>query len=130
MRRTITAHLYDEYEPDKQVYDLIHGIWEKTHKPYGQILVELLSPLAERTRISLSDEDKSRIAAAVSENVLEGMKQFFPAYVAGYAEKAPVPRRVPEAEIDLSTAIPRDQNLGETDLDFSGSSMDFGFMGS
>ena len=77
MRRTITVHLYDEYEPDKQVYDLIHGIWEKTHKPYGQILVELLSPLAERT-VSLSAEDQSRIAAAVSENVLEGMKQFFP----------------------------------------------------
>ena len=87
MRRTITIHLYDEYEPDKQVYDLIHGIWEKTHKPYGQILVELLSPLAERT-ICLSEEDKSRIAAAVSENVLEGMKQFFPAYAFLSSEKA------------------------------------------
>ena len=102
MRRTITIHLYDEYEPDKQVYDLIHGIWEKTHKPYGQILVELLSPLAERT-ICLSEEDKSRIAAAVSENVLEG---------------------------DLSAAIPGDLNPEQTNLDFSDSSMDFGFMGS
>lgn len=129
MRRTITVHLYDEYEPDKQVYDLIHGIWEKTHKPYGQILIELLNPLAERT-ISLSEEDKSQIAATVSENVLEGMKQFLPAYAVGYAEKAPTPRQVPEAESDLSAAIPGDLNPGETDLDFSGSSMDFGFMGS
>lgn len=129
MRRTITVHLYDEYEPDKQVYDLIHSIWEKTHKPYGQILVELLSPLAERT-ISLSEENKSQIAAAVSENVLEGMKQFLPAYAAGYAEKPPTPRKIPETEGDLSTAIPRDLNQGETHLDFSGSSMDFSFMGS
>jgi len=129
MRRTITAHLYDEYESDKQVYDLIHSIWEKTHKPYGQILVELLSPLAERT-ICLSEEDKSRIAATISENVLEGMKQFFPAHAAGHAEKPPVPRQVSETEGDLSTAIPRDLNQGETDLDFSGSSMDFSFMGS
>ena len=129
MRRTITAHLYDEYESDKQVYDLIHSIWEKTHKPYGQILVELLSPLAERT-ICLSEEDKSRIAATISENVLEGMKQFFPAHAAGHAEKTPVPRQVSETEGDLSTAIPRDLNQGETDLDFSGSSMDFSFMGS
>ena len=129
MRRTITVHLYDEYEPDKQVYDLIHGIWEKTHKPYGQILVELLSSLAERT-ISLSEENKSQIAAAVSENVLEGMKQFLPAYAAGYAEKPPTPRKIPETEGDLSAAIPGDLNPEETDLDFSGSSMDFGFMGS
>ena len=129
MKRTITVHLYDEYEPDKQVYDLIHGIWEKTHKPYGQILVELLSPLAERT-ISLSKDDQSRIAAAVSENVLEGMKQFFPVYAVGYTEKAPSPRQVPETEGDLSTTIPGNLNPGETDLDFSGSSMDFGFMGS
>ena len=129
MRRTITIHLYDEYEPDKQVYDLIHSIWEKTHKPYGQILVELLSPLAERT-ICLSEEDKSRIAAAVSENVLEGMKQFFPAYAAGYAEKAPTPRQITETEGDLSAAIPGDLNPEQTNLDFSDSSMDFGFMGS
>lgn len=129
MRRTITAHLYDEYEPDKRVYDLIHGIWEKAHKPYGKILVELLSPLAERT-ICLSEEDKSQIAAAVSENVLEGMKQFLPAYAVGYAEKAPTPRQVTETEGDLSTAIPSDLNPEETDLDFSGSSMDFGFMSS
>ena len=129
MKRTITVHLYDEYEPDKQVYDLIHGIWEKTHKPYGQILVELLSPLAERT-ISLSKDDQSRIAAAVSENVLEGMKQFLPAYAIGYAEKAPTPRQVSETESDLSTAIPGDLNPEQTDLDFTGSSMDFGFMGS
>ena len=129
MRRTITVHLYDEYEPDKQVYDLIHSIWEKTHKPYGQILVELLSPLAERT-ISLSEEDKSQIAAAVSENVLEGMKQFFPAYVAGYVEKPPTPWQIPETEGDLSAAIPGDLNPEQTDLDFSGSSMDFAFMGS
>ena len=129
MRRTITAHLYDEYESDKQVYDLIHSIWEKTHKPYGQILVELLSPLAERT-ISLSKDDQSWIATAVSKNVLEGMKQFFPAHAAGHAEKPPVPRQVSETEGDLSTAIPRDLNQGETDQDFSGSSIDFSFMGS
>ena len=129
MRRTITVHLYDEYEPDKQVYDLIHGIWEKTHKPYGQILVELLSPLAERT-ICLSKDDQSRIAATISENILEGMKQFFPAYAAGYAEKPPTPRQIPETEGDLSAAIPGDLNPEETDLDFSGSSMDFGFIGS
>ena len=129
MRRTITVHLYDEYEPDKQVYDLIHGIWEKTHKPYGQILVELLSPLAERT-ISLSKDDQSWIAAAVSKNVLEGMKLFFPAYAAGYAEKTPAPRQIPETEGDLSAAIPGDLNPEQTNLDFSNSSMDFGFMGS
>ena len=64
------------------------------------------------------------------ENVLEGMKQFFAAYAAGYAEKTPAPRQIPETEGDLSAAIPGDLNPEQTNLDFSNSSMDFGFMGS
>lgn len=76
MKRTITVHLYDQYESDQSLIRRIDAIREKTHQAYGQILTEILMN-KEAGVAGLSDQAVARIAEKTAEIILERLPQIF-----------------------------------------------------
>lgn len=128
MRHTITAHFYDDRESDRYVLDRINSIHEKTHQSYGQILTEMLTSQAGCST-SLSEKDILRIAEKSAEIVAEKMKQVLSAHPAGYAAGIPAPGQIVDRKNDLPVSSSGLSISEETDVDFSDSAIDFGFIG-
>ena len=128
MRHTITAHFYDDRESDRYVLDRINSIHEKTHQSYGRILTEMLTSQAGCS-VSLSEKDILRIAEKSAEIVFEKMKQVLPAHPAGYAAGIPAPGQIVDRKNDLPVPSSGLSISEETDVDFSDSAIDFGFIG-
>lgn len=128
MRHTITAHFYDDRESDRNVLDRINSIHEKTHQSYGRILTEMLTSQTGCS-VSLSEEDILRIAEKAAEIVAEKMKQVLPAHPTGYATGIPVPGQIVDRKNDLPVPSSGLSISEEADVDFSDSTIDFGFAG-
>ena len=128
MRHTITAHFYDDRESDRYVLDRINSIHEKTHQSYGRILTEMLTSQAGCSA-SLSEKDILRIAEKSAEIVMAKMEQVLPAHLARYAGSIPFPMQIVDRKNDLPVSSSGLSISEETDVDFSDSAIDFGFIG-
>ena len=82
--------------------------------------------------VHLAPEDEARIIQQMTDAVAERLQQILPAYLAGYsagaASTVAVPP-VPQVATEDKTIHPKPTDADEAEPDFSGSVMDFNFMG-
>ena len=125
-----TMRLDDRYADEHAAWQKLNDIQRQTHLSFNRIVVDAINAY-ERDQLHLSAQDEKRLAAHTADAVADKLQQMLPAYLAGYAAGATIPAVVPTARpvpIDppLKAAAQSDDEMP----DFSGSVMDFEFMGS
>ena len=125
-----TMRLDDRYADEHVAWQKLNDIHHRTHLSFNRIVVDAINAY-ERDQLHLSAQDEERLAAHTADAVADKLQQMLPAYLAGYAAGATIPAVVPTArpvpiEPPLKAAAPSDDEIP----DFSGSVMDFDFMGS
>jgi len=125
-----TMRLDDRYVDEHAAWQKLNDIQRRTHLSFNRIVVDAINAY-ERDQLHLSAQDEERLAAHTADAVADKLQQMLPAYLAGYAAGAVVPSVAPAArpvplDPPLRAATPSDDDLP----DFSGSVMDFDFMGS
>ena len=82
--------------------------------------------------VHLAPEDEARIIQQMTDAVAERLQQILPAYLAGYSAGAASTMAAPpvsQAGTQNCTIQPECTDAEEAEPDFSGSVMDFSFMG-
>ncbi len=82
--------------------------------------------------VHLAPEDEARIVQQMTDAVAERLQQILPAYLAGYSAGAVstvTAPPVPQAATEDKAIQPEHTDADEAEPDFSGSVMDFNFMG-
>lgn len=125
-----TMRLDDRYADEHVAWQKLNDIQHRTHLSFNRIVVDAINAY-KRDQLHLSAQDEERLAAHTADAVADKLQQMLPAYLAGYAAGATVPTVVPTdrpvpIEPPLKAAAPSDDEIP----DFSGSVMDFDFMGS
>lgn len=128
---SFTVRLDTGYEDEKQAWDKLKKFQRKTHLSYNRIVTDAVNAY-ETDFVHLAPEDEARIVQQMTDAVAERLQQILPAYLAGYSagaasavETTPV---APDA-MNNSSVQPNQTNPDEAEPDFSGSVMDFNFMG-
>lgn len=128
---SFTVRLDTGYEDEKQAWDKLKRLQRKTHLSYNRIVTDAVNAY-ETDFVHLAPEDEARIIQQMTDAVAERLQQFLPAYLAGYsagaASTVAVPP-VPQVETEDKAIHPKHTEADEADHDFSGSVMDFNFMG-
>ena len=127
-----TMRLDDRYADEHAAWQKLNDIQRQTHLSFNRIVVDAINAY-EHDQLHLSAADKEQIVASTADAISEKLQQMLPAYLAGYAAGAAAPVVLP-----VSSAMPvaaenpnQVQPASDDDMpDFSGSVMDFGFMGS
>lgn len=128
---SFTVRLDMGYEDEKQAWDKLKRLQRKTHLSYNRIVTDAVNAY-ETDFVHLAPEDEARIIQQMTDAVAERLQQILPAYLAGYsagaASTVAVPP-VPQVETEDKAIHPKHTEADEADHDFSGSVMDFNFMG-
>ncbi len=128
---SFTVRLDMGYEDEKQAWDKLKRLQRKTHLSYNRIVTDAVN-VYETDFVHLAPEDEAQLIQRMTDAVAERLQQILPAYLAGYsagaASMAAVPP-VPQVETEDKVIHPKHTEADEADHDFSGSVMDFNFMG-
>ena len=128
---SFTVRLDTGYEDEKQAWDKLKRLQRKTHLSYNRIVTDAVNAY-ETDFVHLAPEDEARIIQQMTDAVAERLQQILPAYLVGYsagaASTVAVPP-VPQVETEDKAIHPKYTEADEADHDFSGSVMDFNFMG-
>ena len=128
---SFTVRLDMGYEDEKQAWDKLKKIQRKTHLSYNRIVTDAVNAY-ETDFVHLAPEDEAQLIQRMTDAVAERLQQILPAYLAGYsagaASTVAVPP-VPQVETENKAIHPKHTEADEADHDFSGSVMDFNFMG-
>ena len=128
---SFTVRLDMGYEDEKQAWDKLKRLQRKTHLSYNRIVTDAVN-VYETDFVHLAPEDEAQLIQRMTDAVAERLQQSLPAYLAGYsagaASTVAVPP-VPQVETEDKAIHPKHTEADEADHDFSGSVMDFNFMG-
>mgnify|MGYP000898141423 FL=1 len=128
---SFTVRLDMGYEDEKQAWDKLKKIQRKTHLSYNRIVTDAVNAY-ETDFVHLAPEDETRIIQQMTDAVAERLQQILPAYLSGYSAGAAstvAAPSVPQAEAENKAIQSEPTEADETEPDFSGSVMDFNFMG-
>ena len=127
-----TMRLDDRYADDRAAWQKLNDIQRRTHLSFNHIVVDAINAY-DHDHLRLSASDMDQIVSHTANAVSEKLQQMLPAYLAGYAAGATAPVVLP-MPIDRPAAAEKPcqvQPVPDDDMpDFSGSVMDFDFMGS
>ncbi len=127
---SFTVRLNTDYAQEKQAWDKLKKIQQKTHLSYNRIVTDALNAYA-MDYVHIAPEDEVRLVHQTADAVAERLQQILPAYLAGYsagAASSAVMMPTGRAGIENSKMQSNNNNT-ESEPDFSGSVMDFDFMG-
>lgn len=128
---SFTVRLDMGYEDEKQAWDKLKRLQRKTHLSYNRIVTDAVN-VYETDFVHLAPEDEAKLIQRMTDAVAERLQQILPAYLAGCsagaASTVAVPP-VPQVETEDKAIHPKHTEADEADHDFSGSVMDFNFMG-
>ena len=128
---SFTVRLDTGYENEKQAWDKLKKIQRTTHLSYNRIVTDAVNAY-ETDFVHLAPENETRLIQRITDAVAERLQQILPAYLAGYsagaASTVAVPP-VPQVETEDKAIHPKPTEADEAEPDFSGSVMDFNFMG-
>ncbi len=127
---SFTVRLNTEYEQEKQAWDKLKEIQQRTHLSYNRIVTDAVNAYA-MDYVHIAPEDEARLVYQTANAVAEKLQQILPAYLAGYsAGAASSAVTMPDGRVGTENgAIQSNDNTDESEPDFSGSVMDFDFMG-
>ena len=128
---SFTVRLDTGYEDEKQAWDKLKRLQRKTHLSYNRIVTDAVNAY-ETDFVHLAPEDEARIIQQMTDAVAERLQQILPAYLAGYSAGAASTVAVPpgpQVATEDKASHPKPTDADEADHDFSGSVMDFNFMG-
>ncbi len=123
---SFTVRLNTEYEQEKHAWDKLKKIQQRTHLSYNRIVTDTVNAYA-MDYVHIAPEDEARLVHQTADAVAEKLQQILPAYLAGYSAGAASSAVMPltdRAGTENGTC-----NNDESEPDFSGSVMDFDFMG-
>ena len=125
-----TMRLDERFADERAVWQKLNDIQRRTHLSFNRIVVDAINAY-ERDQLHLSAQDEERLAARTADAVADKLQQMLPAYLAGYAAGATVPTVVPTARpVPIDPPLKAATSSDDEMPDFSGSVMDFEFMGS
>ena len=128
---SFTVRLDTGYEDEKQAWDKLKRLQRKMHLSYNRIVTDAVNAY-ETDFVHLAPEDEAQLIQRMTDAVAERLQQILPAYLSGYsagaASTVAVPP-VPQVETEDKAIHPKHTEADEADHDFSGSVMDFNFMG-
>ena len=128
---TFTVRLDTGYEDEKQAWDKLKRLQRKTHLSYNRIVTDAVNAY-ETDFVHLAPEDEAQLVQRMTDAMAERLQQILPAYLAGYSAGAAstvTTSPVSRAGTKNSAIQPEHTDADEAELDFSGSVMDFNFMG-
>ena len=128
---SFTVRLDMGYEDEKQAWDKLKRLQRKTHLSYNRIVTDAVNAY-ETDFVHLALEDEAQLIQRMTDAVAERLQQMLPAYLAGYSAGAAstvAAPSVPQAAVEDKAIQPEPTEADETETDFSGSVMDFNFMG-
>lgn len=127
---SFTVRLNTNYAQEKQAWDKLKSIRQRTHLSYNRIVTDAVNAYT-MDYVHLASEDEERLVHRTADAVAEKLQQILPAYLAGYSAGAAsyavtMPAGRAESE---NSAMQDNDNNAESEPDFSGSVMDFDFLG-
>ena len=128
---SFTVRLDMGYEDEKQAWDKLKRLQRKTHLSYNRIVTDAVN-VYETDFVHLAPEDEAQLIQRMTDAVAERLQQILPAYLAGYSAGAAstvAAPFVPQAATEDKAIQPEHTDADEAEPDFSGSVMDFNFMG-
>ena len=126
-----TVRLDTGYDEEKQAWEKLKRLQRKTHLSYNRIVTDAVNAY-ETDFVHLAPEDEARIIQQMTDAVAERLQQILPTYLAGYSAGAASTVAAPPASQTRNEdrAIqPEHTDADEAEPDFSGSVMDFNFLG-
>ena len=130
-KHCFTVRLDTSYDDEKQAWDKLKRLQRKTHLSYNRIVTDAVNAF-ETDFVHLAPEDEAQLIQRMTDAVVERLQQILPAYLAGYSAGAAstvTALPVPQTETENSTVQRKHTDADEAEPDFSGSVMDFNFMG-
>ena len=125
-----TMRLDERFADERVAWQKLNDIQHRTHLSFNRIVVDAINAY-ERDQLRLSAQDEERLVARTADAVADKLQQMLPAYLAGYAAGATVPTVVPTARsVPIDPPLKAATSSDDEMPDFSGSVMDFEFMGS
>ena len=128
---TFTVRLDTGYDDEKQAWDKLKRLQRRTHLSYNRIVTDAVNAY-ETDFVHLAPEDEARLIQRMTDAVAERLQQILPAYLAGYSAGAAstvAAPPAPQAAAGDKAIQPERTDADEAEPDFSGSVMDFNFMG-
>ncbi len=127
---SFTVRLNTDYAEEKQAWDKLKRIQQRTHLSYNRIVTDAVNAYA-MDYVHIAPEDKARLVHQTADAVAEKLQQILPAYLSGYsAGAASCAVTMPAGRAGTENgAIQSNGGNNENEPDFSGSVMDFDFMG-
>ena len=126
-----TVRLDTGYDDEKQAWDKLKRLQRRTHLSYNRIVTDAVNA-SETDFVHLAPEDEARLIQRMTDAVAERLQQILPAYLAGYSAGAAstvAAPPAPQAAAGDKAIQPERTDADEAEPDFSGSVMDFNFMG-
>lgn len=126
-----TVRLDTGYDDEKQAWDKLKRLQRRTHLSYNRIVTDAVNAY-ETDFVHLAPEDEARLIQRMTDAVAERLQQILPAYLAGYSAGAAstvAAPSAPQAAAGDKAIQPERTDADEAEPDFSGSVMDFNFMG-
>ncbi len=127
---SFTVRLNTEYAQEKQAWDKLKKIQQRTHLSYNRIVTDAVNAYT-MDYVHIAPEDEARLVHQTADAVAEKLQQILPAYLAGYSAGAASSAVMPLTDRagTENGAIQSNDNNAESEPDFSGSVIDFDFMG-
>ncbi len=128
---SFTVRLNTDYAEEKQAWDKLKCIQQRTHLSYNRIVTDAVNAYA-MDYVHIAPEDEARLVHQTADAVAEKLQQILPAYLAGYsagAASSAVTMSAGRAGTENGATHSNDGIHNESEPDFSGSVMDFDFMG-
>lgn len=128
---SFTVRLDMGYEDEKQAWEKLKRLQRKMHLSYNRIVTDAVNAY-ETDFVHLAPEDEAQLIQRITDAVAERLQQILPAYLAGYSAGAAstvAAPSVPQAAVEDKAIQPEPTEADEAEPDFSGSVMDFNFMG-
>ena len=126
-----TVRLDTGYDDEEQAWDKLKRLQRRTHLSYNRIVTDAVNAY-ETDFVHLAPEDEARLIQRMTDAVAERLQQILPAYLAGYSAGAAstvAAPPAPQAAAGDKAIQPERTDADEAEPDFSGSVMDFNFMG-
>lgn len=126
-----TVRLDMSFDEEKQAWDKLKRLQRKTHLSYNRIVTDAVNAY-ETDFVHLAPEDEAQLIQRITDTVAERLQQMLPAYLAGYSAGAAstvAAPPVPQAAAGDKAIQLKHTDADEAEPDFSGSVMDFNFMG-
>ena len=128
---SFTVRLDTGYEDEKQAWDKLKRLQKKMHLSYNRIVTDAVNAF-ETDFVHLAPEDEAQLIQRMTDVVAERLQQILPAYLAGYSAGAASTVAAPSVSrtrTENNAIQPKHTDADEAEPDFSGSVMDFNFMG-